>query len=423
MTGAPQRVRLRDLGPLDQALLQAFVLADAEGLCLTAPMARRALPGFRTDLANVRAALLDGQPLRTLLAEAGGFFVLRDRAERLRELPARQHRAGSWIERYGKALVGLGKLPWVEGVAIQGPTAWGQWPIHGAPRLAVLTEGGRAALAQRAVQAFLQLRFLKAARPEAFFIDVDDVEPEARGLGATFARASLLPITFGDAFAARWAAGPDAAHFPQGGPGIQHGLALAPSQPRVDGRLAAWRRALVAPGVETAVGQRSRRPTVIDRLEEPLTNGSVGTWPEAPESSFSTRLAGWFDEGGPKKKGAGRSAGGAPSAPADNTPQAAAEPATDIGGGAPPSGTTVGAMTRGHVEVPGLPAPGASAEATTIAASPAAGGAVEKLAIGGPRRLGVVGAVPPRSPTAAMVERRQNASRVRRRRATILRRS
>ena len=150
-------MQMIDLGPLERAVLKAVLHAELAGAAVPATFIWRTLPGYETHLANVETALSEGLPLRGWLSERGGLFCARDRAELPRGVSAARRRGEARWHEVRELVVGLGKLPWVEAVAVVGPMAWGLLPSICDPcPVAIVAEGGRADLARAAVQARLR---------------------------------------------------------------------------------------------------------------------------------------------------------------------------------------------------------------------------------------------------------------------------
>ena len=237
-------MKLSDLGPLEQALLRAVVHAELLGLALTAPALWRSLPRYETSLPNVEAALAPGGALRGWIAQTGDLYACIDRAQIPHGMSGARLRAeGRWA-RVSPHLRGLGKLPYVESIALVGPLTWGTLNDVTRPlELAVLAEPGRVALARAALAGW------RRARPEiggllrvaVIYDESEPAQPDPGPLGA-LAALPLSPIVDPAGWAAWRAANPwIATTFPNWD-------AAAPEAPqhvlsdRRDGRLAALRR-------------------------------------------------------------------------------------------------------------------------------------------------------------------------------------
>ena len=289
---------IHDLGPLEQAVLQALVLAES----IDAPLSRasiwRTLPGYHTALPNVRAALAPGAPLRQFVAEAKDRFVLADRADALRDMATRQGRADAvWRDLKGR-LRGLSKLPWVDAVGIGGRMAWGVLDSD-AVDLVILAEPRRAHLARAAVEAWIVASRESRLRVAAV-LDVDSPElPEGDQHDAWWL-LSLRPVSNEPAFHALWDANPWAgAWFPNFDTEVTGGLPEYLVTGRIDGRLASLRRglpgrALLASVAQNFVGDRPADTALpfgepTDRAQFDARVRAVFAWsfaePEAPAST------------------------------------------------------------------------------------------------------------------------------------------
>lgn len=257
-------ISILDLGPLEQAVLRAVVLAES----IDAPLSRasiwRTLPGYRTALPNVRAALATGAPLRSFLLEAKDRFVLQDRAPVLRGMAERQGRADALWRDLKRKMRGLCKLPWVEAVGIGGHMAWGVLE-DGAPiDLVVIAEGGRVPLARAAVRTWRKATRTEQVIRLAAVLDADDLELALDDLHAAWWLLAVRPVSNEDAFHRLWQANQEAgAFFPNFDSEVTGGLPEYLLADRVDGRLARLRRSLVAQdddGVLLRSAGRAQRP-------------------------------------------------------------------------------------------------------------------------------------------------------------------
>ena len=239
---------MNDLGPLETAALRALAQAELIGAPLTVASLWRSLPGYRTALRNVRAALEPGQPLSSFVTSDKDHYVLRGREDLLRGMATRQGWADSrWRDLKG-ALRGLGKVPWVEALGVTGPMAWGLLPSTDAPcELVVIAEGGRVALARAAVRAWRRAAGKKVEIRVAAVLDADSlVLAEGTSTEAWWLLA-VRPVVNELAFARLrevndWAR----ARFPNFDADDAGGLPEYFLGDRVDGKLAAVRRAAVA---------------------------------------------------------------------------------------------------------------------------------------------------------------------------------
>ncbi len=253
---------LTDLGPLERSIVKAVLHAELAGAAVPADFIWRTLPGYETHLANVEAAVSEGLPLRGWLTERGGLFCCRDRAELPRGVSAARLRGEARWQEVRALVKGLGKLPWVEAVAVVGPMAWGLLPSICDPcPVAIIAEGGRADLARATVGARL------AAAGEdgetvtlAHTFDGDALAFDEPEMGAALVLATARPVTNVPAWVALWEANPWLARrFP-------NARLDAPELPdlragdRLDGKLAALRRRLVArAGAGPVLGDEDRR--------------------------------------------------------------------------------------------------------------------------------------------------------------------
>lgn len=239
---------MNDLGPLETAALRALAQAELIGAPLTVASLWRSLPGYKTSLRNVRAALEPGQPLSRFVASDKDHYVLRGREDLLRGMATRQGWADSrWRDLKG-TLRGLGKVPWVEALGVTGPMAWGLSQSTDAPcELVVIAEGGRVALARAAVRAWRRAAGKKVEIRVAAVLDADSlILAEGTSTEAWWLLA-VRPVVNELAFARLrevndWAR----ARFPNFDADDAGGLPEYFLGDRVDGKLAALRRAAVA---------------------------------------------------------------------------------------------------------------------------------------------------------------------------------
>ena len=278
-------MQLTDLGPLERSVLMAVLHAELAGAAVPAAFIWRTLPGYETHLANVEAALAEGLPLRGWLTERGGLFCARDRAELPRGVSAARRRGEARWEEVRSLVVGLGKLPWVEAVAVVGPMAWGLLPSICDPcPVAIIAEGGRVDLARAAAGARLRAAGEAGDSVElAHTFDGDEQGHPELEIAAGLVLATLRPVTNLEAWLTFADANPWLARrFPNARPD-------APELPdylaggRVDGKLAALRRRLVSRRSEGPVlGSSGRRrgpwgpiERALDRALEPGTELGV----------------------------------------------------------------------------------------------------------------------------------------------------
>jgi hypothetical protein len=179
-----------------------------------------------------------------------GLLAPTDRPEAIRTAATTQGAGDRIRTTLERALGGLGKLPWVEGVAIRGPMAWGQWDGNRPVEVVLLAEGGRAAHADAA--AALWLRVARSLLPPLRLLpslDADAMGVRSAGLPAAASLQSVLPVTHAAAWDLWWAANTWLVEaYPGHAPSAWAGrLDLGAGGP-VDGRLARWRRGVVSRG-------------------------------------------------------------------------------------------------------------------------------------------------------------------------------
>jgi len=237
-----------DLGPLEHAALRALAHAELIGAPLTVASLWRSLPGYQTSLPNVRAALEDGAPLRAFVARDKDHFALADRTELLRRMARRQGWSDGRWRQLGTSLRGLGKLPWVEAVGITGTMAWGLLDEESsACELVIIAEGGRVPLARAAVRAWRKASGRRDVLRIAAVLDADALAMEDAGATAAWWLLAVRPVVNEEAFSRLWSANQWARQrFPNFDVGGTGGLPEFFLGARVDGKLAAARRAVVA---------------------------------------------------------------------------------------------------------------------------------------------------------------------------------
>ncbi len=239
---------MNDLGPLETAALRALAQAELIGAPLTVASLWRSLPGYKTALRNVRAALEPGQPLSRFVASEKDHYVLRGREDLLRGMATRQGWAdGRWRDLKG-ALQGLGKVPWVEALGVTGPMAWGLLPSTDAScELVVIAEGGRVALARAGVRAWRKAAGKKEDIRIAAVLDADSLALAKGTATEAWWLLAVRPVVNEAAFARLREANDWArAQFPNFDADDAGGLPEYFLGDRVDGKLAAMRRAAVA---------------------------------------------------------------------------------------------------------------------------------------------------------------------------------
>jgi len=241
-------MNIQDLGPLETAALRALAQAELIGAPLSVASVWRSMAGYTTSLPNVRAALEEGQPLRSFVAGDKDFFVLAGRDDLLRGMATRQGRSDErWRDLEG-SLRGLGKLPWVEAVGVTGTMAWGLLDGDEVPcELVIIAEGGRVPLARAAVRAWRRAARLKDVLRIAAVLDADDLALTPAGATAAWWLLAVRPVVNEHAFARLLAANPWAGtQFPNFSSDASGGMPEYFLGDRVDGKLAAARRAAVA---------------------------------------------------------------------------------------------------------------------------------------------------------------------------------
>ncbi len=239
---------MNDLGPLETAALRALAQAELIGAPLTVASLWRSLPGYKTALRNVRAALEPGQPLSRFVVSEKEHYVLRGRQDLLQGMATRQGWADKrWRDLKG-ALRGLGKVPWVEALGVTGPMAWGLLPSTDAScELVVIAEGGRAALARAAVRAWRKAAGKKVDIRIAAVLDADSLALAEGTATEAWWLLAVRPVVNEVAFARLREANDWArTRFPNFDVDDAGGLPEYFLGDRVDGKLAALRRATVA---------------------------------------------------------------------------------------------------------------------------------------------------------------------------------
>jgi hypothetical protein len=271
-----------DLGPLERAALRAFAQAELISSPLTIASLWRSLPGYKTSLANVRAALDVGAPLRSFVSMEKDSFALHDRSDLLRGMARRQGWSDARWRQLRGPLRGLGKLPWVEAIGVTGTMSWGLLDTEDSPcELVLIAEGGRAPLARAAARLWRKAAGLQRAIRFAAVLDADDLRVPDGGTTAAWWLLAVRPVVNEAAFERLWAANPWAgARFPSFEADGSGGLPEYFVGDRLDGRLAAVRRAAVATGDDGVLlrSEGRREGTVEARLGEAL----AGTWAARP---------------------------------------------------------------------------------------------------------------------------------------------
>lgn len=259
-----------DLGPLENSLLRTLTAIDSLGVGGTRAEALWRLCPYGTALANVQAALGDGQPLRRAVALRDGHVGLVDRTAALAAATDREGAARRQLQELQGPLAGLSKLPWVEGIAVAGATALGSW-IEGEPvELVILAEGGRDEAAGWAVARWLGAAgSVRAAVRVVAVLDADRLEQEPLGQLPALLWATLRPVTNRPAWVRlRTANGWIDEALPNGPSQPWEGLVLPESHGRLDGRLAALRRRVLGADQELLTSQtrRGRRRGLVEQL-------------------------------------------------------------------------------------------------------------------------------------------------------------
>lgn len=262
-------MNIDDLGPLERAALRAVLRAELVGAPLTVASIWRSLPRYTTSLPNVRAALEDGAPLRNWVARDKDHHVIVGREDLLRGMARRQGAADARWRELEKPLRGLSKLPWVEAVGITGTMALGLLDADDAPcPIVVIAEGGRVPLARAAVRAWRRAAGLKAAIRIAAVLDGDDLALPEGDETAAWWLLSVRPVTNEQAFERLFDANPWArAAFPNCDARSTGGVPEFFVGARIDGKLAALRRAAVARGDDGVLLTSAQRSA---GWEEPL---------------------------------------------------------------------------------------------------------------------------------------------------------
>ncbi|HCP45396.1 MAG TPA: hypothetical protein DIU15_05110, partial [Deltaproteobacteria bacterium] len=208
---------LSRLGPLEQSILRALLQAEAMGTAHAVPALWCCLPKYKTALVNVQTAMGVGTPLRRYLAEANGYFTLRDRNDLLRRLPRDRWEGDQLWKGLAEPIRGLARLPYVEGLALAGSMAWGCVPVSdGQVELVVLAEGGRLSQASRVIGLYLRSRpAVRRSIKVVELIDSDRLEFPDRGEERALALLTLRPVVAESGFESLWTANSWlASHFP-----------------------------------------------------------------------------------------------------------------------------------------------------------------------------------------------------------------
>ena len=282
------------LGPLERAISTAVVLAEDAGFVMPFPSLLRAVPGYETRLPNVRAALEEGEPLRHWVSWERGLCAPVDRPDATARAASAQGHADDVAPVLRQALRGLGKLPWVEAVAVRGPLAWGQWDGRTPIPLLLIAEGGRPAQARRAAGWWLRTvgRSLPPLQVEAV-LDGDDLSLPPGDAAAGLAHVGLAPVTHTAAWSALWTANPWLQKlFPNHDPMDPVGRLDLGAGGAIDGRLARLRRSLVTragAGDPTILRSQDRSLPPYLSWEEGWAPASPG--PPNPASLWRERLA------------------------------------------------------------------------------------------------------------------------------------
>jgi len=261
-------MNMNDLGPLERSALRALAQAELISAPLTVASLWRSLPGYTTRLPNLRAALAEGTPLRNYVTRDKDCFALHGRDDLLCSVGTRQGFSDArWRELKG-VLRGLGKLPWVEAVGITGTMAWGLLDEERLPcELVIIAEGGRTALARASVRVWRKASRLTNRVRIAAVLDADHLAVPATGVTAAWWLLAVRPVVNEAAFRRMWAANQWARSlFPNFDVDSTGGLPEYLLGQRVDGKLAAVRRALVASGDDgVLLGEEGRRDVSWER--------------------------------------------------------------------------------------------------------------------------------------------------------------
>jgi hypothetical protein len=332
--GAAARLHVMDiddLGPLERAILRALVGGEALGAPALDPATiHRCLPAYATREANVRAALDDPTALGRFVVTDGARYALGDRPQGPARAAAAVERAEQTWRDVAPTLRGLAKLPWIEGLALVGAWALGQSPADGAPvDVALLAEGHRGRAAAAAFGASLRSRGAVAARIRLVQVWDADAELALDDDVARLRLATLRPISHPAGWAWLRARVPDLTDSFPNEPWADgdDGRLLGD---RLDGRLAVFRRRVLAGDVEvnTAADRRGRRRILVDRTMAALVQRLAAVEPPGrlPPLDLGARwrdVAAWtFEEPASEAPGAGRG---------DAPPPAAGVPSTGRG--------------------------------------------------------------------------------------------
>ncbi len=244
--------------------------AELLGVALTAGAAWRLLPGYSSRLANVEAALADGAPLRGWVDRSGPLYAARDREALPHGMAASARRADARWDLARPLVRGLGKLPWVEAVAVVG--ALGRGSLHdvsAAADLVVIAEGGRTRLARAAIDAYRRGRRASAGLFRVVAVlDADALSLPEPSADEVLGWTSLRPVTHPDGWRAFVDSNPWLGRaYPNwslDGPELPDRSAGA----RLDGKLAAVRRTLVSSSPDAALLGGADRKGRLPRLEE-----------------------------------------------------------------------------------------------------------------------------------------------------------
>jgi len=279
-------MKIGDLGPLEQSILHAVVHAELLGTALDVRLLWRTLPHYETSLANVEAALAEGAALHGWVREVGGLFACLDREHIPHGMVGARRRAeGRWA-RVAPFLRGLGKLPYVESVAVVGSGAWGVLDDVVRPlELAVIAEPGRVALARAALAAWRRARGEIGAQLRiSVVLDEADLGLPDPGLPLALAFLPLSPVVDAVGWTAWRAANPWlASTFPNWDPSAAE-LPDHVLSERRDGRLAALRR---------RASRRLRR--VEDVLQDRVPGRDPGLATVVPPEFEALFAARWAD--------------------------------------------------------------------------------------------------------------------------------
>ncbi len=290
------------LGPLERAALLGLALGESFGAPLAVARLYRFLPNYRTELGNLRHALSPDGGISPYLVEGPGVLGLRGQEALVRDWGRRQGLAEQRWQAAQASILGLCKLPWVEGAAITGPLAWGGIASVDEPvSLAVLCEGGHRGAATGGVETYCRLRG-RDLRVEVL-LDADALALAPGSAVAALVLLSLRPVVNQEGFEALWAANPWAREsLPNSRPEQDGERQSFLRSGRLDGRLAKVRRRLLqVKGAQgPLLGAADRRPLPWDgRRRDSAPKARAWPDPEACGRQWDQacqRVIGLFEE-------------------------------------------------------------------------------------------------------------------------------